>query len=55
VNEKLNFWIPQHIMSYIFWLNLGLYLGFRLCRYEHQRVWRKIEDDQRNANKEKLN
>ncbi|MCC6181581.1 MAG: hypothetical protein IT237_07090 [Bacteroidia bacterium] len=40
VNEKVNL-IPFEISGYFFWLSLGLYLGFRLVRWEVVRVQKK--------------
>ncbi len=37
----LNYWFPKDIAGYIFWLSLGLYLGFQLCKYEVNRVMKK--------------
>lgn len=34
--------IPKEIASYIFWLSLGLYLGFQWCKYEVKRVLKKL-------------
>jgi len=43
INDKLlNFIIPEQIISYLFWLSLGLYLGFKLCKYESKRVYKKL-------------
>ena len=50
VNEKfLNSQVPAEIIGYMFWLTLGLYLGFRLCKYEFRRVWAIMheEDEQK--------
>lgn len=34
INEKLlHYWIPVEIVAYLFWLSLGLFLGFQLCQY----------------------
>lgn len=34
INEKiLASSIPVEIVGYLFWLSLGLYLGFELCKY----------------------
>jgi len=33
--------IPKEIIGYLFWLSMGLYLGFRLCKYEYLRVYKK--------------
>ena len=34
--------LPEEIIDYLFWLSLGLWLGFILCSHEFLRV-RKIE------------
>ena len=40
VNEDyLQYLIPKEIAGYMFWLSLGLYLGFQLCKYELKRLW----------------
>lgn len=36
--------IPKEIAGYMFWISLGLYLGFQLCKYEYTRVWNKISE-----------
>lgn len=34
INDKLlNQSIPEDIIGYLFWLSLGIYLGFQLCKY----------------------
>jgi hypothetical protein len=41
VNEDyFQYVIPKEIAGYMFWLSLGLYLGFQLCKYEFRRVWK---------------
>ena len=48
INKKLlGSAIPKEIISYLFWLSLGLYLGFRLCKYEYNNVIKK-HDKQHN-------
>jgi hypothetical protein len=37
-NYLLNTSIPVEIVGYLFWLSLGLYLGFRLYKYELGRI-----------------
>ena len=38
-NEKvLNLEIPHEIIVYLFWLSFGLYMGFRLCKHEFNRI-----------------
>ncbi len=52
LNEDfLNTIIPKEISGYLFWLSLGLYLGFRLCRYEYIRVWKLLKKDEKENNK----
>jgi hypothetical protein len=52
VNEKLLYSIvPSEILTYFFWLSLGLYLGFRLCKYEFKRIWDKINKNEQQENK----
>ena len=44
VNEDyLQYLIPKEIAGYLFWLSLGLYLGFQVCKYEVKRIWHKCE------------
>lgn len=48
VNKKLlGSAIPAEIVSYIFWLSLGLYLGFRLCKYEYSNAIKKHEEQRK--------
>lgn len=53
--ELLNMAIPNVIVSYSFWLSLGLFLGFQLCKYECKRVVRKFwaEDEESKRKDEK--
>lgn len=37
--------IPIEIIGYLFWLSLGLYLGFKLCKNEYNRTLRKISEN----------
>ena len=47
INTKfLNSIVPVKIVGYMFWLSLGLYLGFRLCKYEFRRVLKKQSKEQ---------
>ena len=47
VNEDfLKYIIPKDISGYLFWISLGLYLGFRLCQYEYKRVWNEMQKEQ---------
>lgn len=42
INKKfLKLIIPPEIVGYLFWLSLGLYFGFRLCKYEYNRASQK--------------
>ena len=44
INEDfLNYAIPKNISVYMFWLSLGLYLGFQLCKMEFKRAIKKPE------------
>ncbi len=36
----------EKISGYFFWLSLGLFLGFQLCKYELIRVLKKDSEDQ---------
>lgn len=45
INEKLlNSAIPHEIVVYLFWISLGLFLGFRLCKYEYSRALKNVRD-----------
>lgn len=45
INEKLLYSaIPVEIIGYLFWLSLGLFLGFKLCKYEFIRVQKEKEN-----------
>ena len=42
VNDKLfGSAIPGEIIGYLFWFSLGLFLGFKLCKYEYRRMLMK--------------
>ena len=44
INEKfLDLAIPTEVVSYLYWLSLGLYLGFRFCKYEYSNAIKKCE------------
>lgn len=43
----LNSVIPIEIVGYLFWLSLGLFLGFKLCKYEYSRTLRKQSEEQK--------
>ena len=51
VNEEIRL-IPFEISGYFFWLSLGLYLGFRLAKWEIIRVQKNqaIDDKERRNN-----
>ena len=36
-----NYWIAKDVAGYFFWLSLGLYLGFQLCKFEVNRIMKK--------------
>lgn len=46
-NKILNSAIPSEIVDYMFWLSLGLFLGFMLCKYEYRQSLRKHSDEQK--------
>lgn len=55
LNRKLlNSSIPSEIVGYLFWLSLGLYLGFQLCKYEYKRVWNKMQAQQKQGKDKKM-
>lgn len=44
--DFLHYLIPNEIAAYLFWLSLGLYLGFQLYKYEMKRLmkqWKQQE------------
>lgn len=44
INEKiLDSFIPNEIVGYLFWLSLGLFLGFQLCKFEYKKSLKSIE------------
>ncbi len=36
--DYLQYAIPKDLAGYFFWLSLGLYLGFQICKYEFRRI-----------------
>jgi hypothetical protein len=52
INEDFVNFLPKEILGYLFWLSLGLYLGFQWCKYEFRRVWKKMREEEK---KEKEN
>ena len=45
INKKvLNSVIPNEIIGYLFWISLGLYLGFQICKYEFKRVLKNMNE-----------
>jgi hypothetical protein len=42
--------IPPEVIGYSFWLSLGLYLGFNLCKYEFSRVFKKNSGQSKSQN-----
>lgn len=47
INKKaLNSAIPDEIACYLFWFSLGLFLGFKLCKYEYSRTLKKHSVEQ---------
>lgn len=41
----LNSVIPSEIVGYLFWLSLGLFGGFKLCKYEYSRSLKKHSEE----------
>ena len=52
--EFLSSVIPIEIVGYSFLLSLGLYLGFRLCKYEYGRITKMQMEEQREALHQRL-
>jgi len=51
INKKiLNSAIPIEIIGYLFWLSLGLFLGFALCKNEYSRTLKKIRKTGNDSN-----
>lgn len=48
-NDFLGFIIPQVIIGYLFWLSIGLCLGFNLCKHEVQKVLKKQSDSKKSS------
>jgi hypothetical protein len=49
INKKLfNSRIPGDMVSNLFWLSMGLYLGFLWCQREYGRGLKKQQEDQKN-------
>ena len=46
--------VPKDISGYMFWLSLGLYLGFQLCKYEYKRIWNKMEAEKEKKTDKKM-
>lgn len=44
LNTKLKIGIPPAILGYAFFLSVGLYLGFLLCKNEYKRALKKNND-----------
>lgn len=45
--ELLNNIVPNEIEVALFFLSLGIYLGFQLCKFESNRVWKINENKNR--------
>ena len=45
--DFLKYIVPEDIAGYMFWLSLGLYLGFQLCTYEFKRLWNKAKEEEK--------
>jgi hypothetical protein len=42
INERfLNSLVSKELIGYLFWLSLGLFLGFQLCKYECKKLLKK--------------
>lgn len=55
VNERLlNSIVPNEVAAYIFWLSLGLYLGFILCKHEYHHAL-KLQHEQLMVNESEKN
>lgn len=53
INKKiLNSIVPIEIIGYLFWLSLGLFLGFQICKYEFKKVW-KLQTGQEKKEEDK--
>lgn len=45
INSKiLNSAISNEIIGYLFWLSLGMFLGFKLCKNEYSRILKNYSD-----------
>lgn len=45
-NKQLRIEIPENIRGYLFFLSIGLYFGFLVCKKEYKRVIDKIDSNQ---------
>jgi hypothetical protein len=46
-NELLNSVIPFKVLCSLFWLSLGLFLGFKLCKKEYSNAIKKNNEQQK--------
>ena len=51
--DFFNYIISKDIAGYLFWLSLGLCLGFWLCKYEMKRMWKKSWEENQEKEKER--
>ena len=49
--DFFNYIVPKDIEGYMFWISLGLYLGFQLCKYEYKRVWNNMQEREQKEDK----
>ena len=47
--DFLKYVVPKDIAGYLFWLSLGLWLGFVTCKYEFKRVWNKMKPEEQKS------
>lgn len=47
-NYLFNKAIPVEIVHYLFWLSLGLFIGFKLCKYEIRLINKRTQINKEN-------
>lgn len=39
--DELDYLVPEEIVIYSYWLSVGLFVGFKVCRYQMTRILKK--------------
>lgn len=46
LNKKvLNSILPSEIVGHLFWLSIGLFVGFKLCKHEYSQTLKKQSEN----------